>query len=422
MMKASISKSEILGKVTAPSSKSYTIRGLICAALANGKSEIVAPLASDDTIAAINVLKKVGVNIRKQKTSWKVEGGVFHAPTSDLFCGDSAATLRFMTAIGAIIPGVCQLTAGPSLSHRPVKVLIDALQMLGVKCSRNGDLPPVTVEGGKLKGGTTALPGNISSQYVSALLHIAPLATEGMTINLTTPLESRPYVLMTLDTMEGFGITVAFDRHLDTFEVLPQKYKPTKYNVEGDWSSASYLLALGALAGEVTVNNLDMESLQGDRMLVRFLRDMGALVTTGRNSIIVRQSKLKSIKADLSDCIDLLPTMAVLAVMAEGTSEFIGIERARIKESDRVAAVKEGLQRMGIRVRDDANRLRITGGKLMGAVIDSKGDHRIAMAFSLLGVVVGKTVINQAECVAKTYPEFWDVFKNLGGKVEIDGK
>ena len=235
-------------------------------------------------------------------------------------------------------------------------------------------------------------------------------------------MESRPYVLMTLDTMEGFGITVAFDRHLDTFEVLPQKYKPTKYNVEGDWSSASYLLALGALAGEVTVNNLDMESLQGDRMLVRFLRDMGALVTTGRNSIIVRQSKLKSIKADLSDCIDLLPTMAVLAVMAEGTSEFIGIERARIKESDRVAAVKEGLQRMGIRVRDDANRLRITGGKLIGAVIDSKGDHRIAMAFSLLGVVVGKTVINQAECVAKTYPEFWDVFKNLGGKVEIDGK
>ena len=215
----------------------------------------------------------------------------------------------------------------------------------------------MTVEGGNIKGGTTSLPGNISSQYVSALLHIAPFATEGMTIKLTTPLESRPYVMMTMDTMQWFGITVAFNENLDTFEILPQKYKPTKYKVEGDWSSASYLLALGALAGEVEVNNLDMESLQGDRMLVRFLQDMGASVITGRNSIIVRQSKLKAIKADLSDCIDLLPTMAVLAAVAEGTSEFTGIERARIKESDRVAAVKEGLERMGIKVKEDTKRL-----------------------------------------------------------------
>ena len=421
-MQASISKSEVLGKATAPSSKSYTIRGLICGALAGGKSEIVSPLASDDTTAAINVLKKVGVTIRQQKKSWTVEGGNFMSPTSDLFCGDSAATLRFMTAFGAIIPGVCHLTAGPSLSRRPVKVLIHALKMLGVKCSSHGGLTPVTVKGGIFKGGTTSLPGNISSQYVSALLHIAPFAAEDMTVKLTTPLESRPYVMMTMDAMQWFGITVAFDENLDMFEVLPQKYKPTKFKVEGDWSSASYLLSLGALAGEVEVNNLDMESLQGDRMLVGFLENMGASVITGRNSVIIRQSKLKAIKADLSDCIDLLPTMAVLAAVADGTSEFTGIERARIKESDRVAAVKEGLARMGINVREDAKRLTITGGKPKGTLIDSKGDHRIAMSFSLLGTVVGNTVIDRAECVTKTYPEFWDVFKNLGGKVEIDGQ
>jgi 3-phosphoshikimate 1-carboxyvinyltransferase len=192
--------------------------------------------------------------------------------------------------------------------------------------------------------------------------------------------------------------------------------------VEGDWSSASYLLALGALAGEVEVDNLDMESLQGDRMLVGFLQDMGASVVSGRNAIVVKHSKLKAIKADLSDCIDLLPTMAVMAAVAGGTSELTGIERARLKESDRVAAVKEGLQRMGINVTEDANRLTITGGKPKGTLIDSKGDHRIAMAFSSLGTVVGDTVIGGAECVAKTYPEFWDVFKNLGGKVEIDGQ
>src|SRR5271157_5934640 len=193
-MKASISKSEALGKAAAPSSKSYTIRGLICGAFADGKSEIIAPLASDDTTAAIGVLKKVGVTIRQRKKSWTVEGGNFRPSSSNLFCGDSAATLRFMTAFGAIIPGVAHLTAGPSLAKRPVKVLIDALKMLGVKCSSNGGFPPVMVEGGMFKGGTTNLPGDISSQYISALLQIAPFATDGMTIKLTTPLESRPYV------------------------------------------------------------------------------------------------------------------------------------------------------------------------------------------------------------------------------------
>ena len=419
-MKASVSKSEACGKVTAPSSKSYTIRGLICASLANGKSEIIAPLASDDTKAAINVLKKIGVNIRQQKTSWKVDGGIFGAPTSDLFCGDSAATLRFMTAFGALIPGISHLTSGPSLSRRPVKVLIDALQMLGVKCSSTSGLPPVMVEGGKFIGGSTSLPGNISSQYVSALLHIAPFAAEGMTIKLTTPLESRPYVMMTLETMQEFGITVVCDANLDKFEIMPQKYKPTKYKVEGDWSSASYWLALGAICGEMEVNNLDMQSLQGDRMLVQYLRDMGAHTVAGRNSINIVKSNLKAIKADLSDCIDLLPTMAVAAAVASGTSVFTGIKRARLKESDRVAAVAEGLTRMGIHVQADANRMTISGGKPQGTLIDSKGDHRIAMAFSLLGMLAGDTVIDGAECVAKTYPEFWQVFENLGGKVVID--
>ena len=419
-MKASISKSEIAGKVTAPSSKSYTIRGLICGALASGKSTIAFPLASDDTIAATNVLKKIGISIRQQQNNWLVDGGNFHATKEDLFCGDSAATLRFMTAICSIIPGTSHLTAGPSLSRRPVKTLLDALRQLGIDCSSNNELAPVTVNGGKLNGGTTSLPGNISSQFVSALLQVAPFAENGMVIKLTSPLESRPYVIMTLDTMQWFGITVAFNDNLDEFEILPQRYKPTKFRVEGDWSSASYLLALGALSGEVEVNNLDTESLQGDRMIIRFLQEMGAAVTVGRNSIIVRQSKLKAIKADLNDCIDLLPTVAVLAAVAEGTSEFTGIERARIKESDRVTSLRAGLEKMGIPVTEESNLLAITGKKPKGTQITSHNDHRIAMAFSLLGSVAGETVIEQAECVTKTYPEFWEVFKKLGGRVKLN--
>jgi 3-phosphoshikimate 1-carboxyvinyltransferase len=175
------------------------------------------------------------------------------------------------------------------------------------------------------------------------------------------------------------------------------------------------------MTGEIEVNNLDMDSLQGDRMILQFLREMGTHTVAGRNSINIVKSNLKAIKVDLTDCTDLLPTMAVLAAVAEGTSVLTGIERTRIKESDRAAAVAEGLTRMGIHVTEEANRLKITGGKPHGAQIDSKGDHRIAMAFSLLGMVAGNTVIDGAECVTKTWPEFWDVLKNLGGKVVIDG-
>ncbi len=421
-MRVSIYKSKVKGKVTAPSSKSYTIRGLMCAALARGESEIIYPLNSDDTEAALSVLSKVGVHVHHKEDSWEVTGGNFHEPDTELSCGESAATLRFMTAICSLIPGKCRLVSGPSLAKRPVKPLVQALRQLGVNCSCQGELPPVLVEGGRLKGGATELPGDISSQFVSALLFISPFAEEGMIIRLTTSLESRPYVLMTLDCLERFGITVGFSEELDEFEVLKQTYEPAKYEVEGDWSSASYLLALGAACGEVEVENLNPESLQGDKMIINFLRDMGAMVEVNKNSVTVRRSRLNGIRADLSDCIDLLPTMAALAAVAEGVSEFVGIERARLKESNRVAALREGLERMGIKLGEERNRLTIAGSRPKGSVIDAKDDHRIAMAFSILGSVAGGTIINNAECVSKTFPEFWDKLKSIGGEVEIDGE
>ena len=421
-MRVSISKSEIKGEVRAPSSKSYTIRGLMCAALAKGESKIVYPLSSDDTEAALNVLSQIGVGISQEKDVWGVSGGSFHAPPSDLFCGDSAATLRFMTAICSLVPGKCRLTAGLSLSKRPVRPLVEALKQLGVKCSSQSEVPPVTVEGGRLNGGVTELPGDISSQFVSALLFIAPFAEEGMTIRLTTPLESKPYIEMTIDCLRQFGIKVKPSEVLMKFEIPRQIYRPARYVVEGDWSSASYLLALGAVAGEVKVKNLNPESLQGDKMVPNFLKQMGASVAVRKDTVTVSKSRLKAISADLSDCIDLLPTMAVLAAIAEGTSEFVGISRARIKESNRVAALREGLQKMGVEVKEEGDRLTIIGSRPKGAAIDSKSDHRIAMAFGVLGAAVGDMVITGAECVSKTYPEFWGVLKSLGGEVKIDGE
>jgi 3-phosphoshikimate 1-carboxyvinyltransferase len=326
-----------------------------------------------------------------------------------------------MTAICSLVPGKCKLTAGPSLAKRPIKTLIQALRQLGVNCSSQGEVAPVTVEDGRLKGGTTELPGNISSQYVSALLFIAPLADKEVNIRLTTPLESKPYVLMTTDCLERFGIKTKYPPEMEEIKVSRQAYKPTRYNVEGDWSSASYFLALGALSGEVKVENLNLESRQGDKMILDLLRDMGASVEINADSVTVRRSQLNAVRADLSHCIDLLPTVAVLAAMADGTSELTGIDRARIKESNRVAAVKDGLERMGIKIEEEKDKLTITGSSPKGSVIDSYDDHRIAMAFGILGTVAGKTVINNAECVSKTFPQFWDILKSIGGKVEIDG-
>ena len=420
-MKASISKSEIAGRVVAPASKSYTIRGLMCAALARGECEIIHPLSADDTEASLDVLGKVGIRVRQQGDSWQVIGGDFHESSSDLLCGESAATFRFMTAICSLIPGRCQLVPAPSLARRPIAPLLQALRQLGVDCFYHDKEASVVVRGGRLRGGATELSGNVSSQFVSALLLIAPLAEEGIKIGLTTPLESQSFVLMTLECLKMFGIQVKSSEDLKEFEVSKQTYKPAKYRVEGDWSSASYLLALGALSGEVEVENLNPESLQGDKVILDFLRDMGALVEINKNSITVKRSRLNGIRADLTDCIDLLPTMAVLAAAVDGVSQFTGIERARLKESDRVTGVREGLEGMGIKVVEERNQLTIVGSAPQGSVIDTRGDHRIAMAFGLVGLSCGGTIIDDAGCVSKTYPEFWDILKSLGGEVKIDG-
>ncbi|MFC1917508.1 3-phosphoshikimate 1-carboxyvinyltransferase [Chloroflexota bacterium] len=414
-MKISLDKSAIKGTVSVPASKSYTIRGLMCAALADGESHLINPLLADDTEAAAEVLGKVGVRIIKEDNLWRIHGGKLHAPDSDLFCRDSAATFRFMTALCALIPGRCTLTAGSSLMKRPVRPLVNALQKLGVECSVNGEFPPVTMQGDSFQGGQTEIAGDISSQFISALLLIAPFEEKGMSIKLTSPLTSKPYVEMTLECLKQFGITVT--ETAAGFSAKKQSYHPARYVVEGDWSSASYLLALGATAGEINVTNLNPASLQGDRIILDFLKDMGAGITAEGNNITVKRAPLLRLRANLTDCIDLLPTLAVLAAIAGGTSEFTGISRARLKESNRVAAVKDGLERLGIEVIESADKMTVKGGEIREAEIDAWGDHRIAMAFSILGMVHGGVAINGAENVGKTFPRFWDILGSIGGKL-----
>ena len=440
-MQITVKKSELKGYVKIPSSKSQTIRALMCAALSKGESMLENPLVCEDTEAAADVLGKVGIDIQRGNGTWTVRGGTFRAPSEDLYCGESATTLRFMTAICSIIPGKCRLVGGPSLSRRPVRSLVDALGKLGVTCSLDTKTtPPVTVEGGTLRGGETEIPGHISSQFISALLLVAPFAKQEVQIRLTSQLTSRPYLLMTTRCLKEFGVNVSTS--FDKYVIPPQTYRPAQFPVEGDWSSASYFLAMGALSEDIEVENITTASVQGDRVILDILRNFGVKVRVAGDTVSVNKGDLKAVHTDLSDCIDLLPTVAVLAALADGTSEFMGIERARIKESDRVAAVKEGLEKLGVEVREQGNKLTITGmatekpvdedkeeddenkdeaaaeEKREPVTIDSYKDHRIAMAFAILGCALGDITITDAECVAKTYPDFWESFKNIGGRVE----
>jgi 3-phosphoshikimate 1-carboxyvinyltransferase len=288
------------------------------------------------------------------------------------------------------------------------------------------------------------IAGNISSQYISALLLIGAFAPEETIIQLTTPLTSRPYILMTLQVLKKFNIIVM--RKGNSFIVKRQRYLPTTINIEGDWSSASYFLAMGALSDEgVVLENLSTSSRQGDRVILDYLRNMGAYIQVIGNSVSVRKGEgLKAIDTDLSDCIDLLPTMAMLAALARGESVLRGIQRARIKESNRVTAVREGLKKLGVEVGEFREYITVKGMKTavntedsgttetllekpedffedtkQDIVIDSYNDHRIAMAFSIMGAALGNVAIKGADCVSKTYPGFWEDFKTLGGDIKI---
>ena len=444
-MKITVSKSDLQGKVKIPSSKSMTIRALFCAALARGESEIINPLISDDTNYAADVLSKVGIVIKDIDGVWHVSGGHFRIPSDELNCGESATTLRFMTALVSLLPGTIKLTGGASLNQRPIRALVDALRMLGVKGSTATPLnPPVTVTGGTFKGGVAEIPGNVSSQYISALLMIGSFAPAETVIKLTTPLTSRPYILMTLKVLRQFGITVRHEGN--NFRVPRQRYEPCKITIEGDWSSASYFLALGAISEKgVIVENISTSSRQGDRVILDMLRGMGVEVRVIGNSVAIKKGEehLKPVSVDLTDCIDLFPTVAALAALARGKSEIRGIQRARIKESNRVTAMREGLTRLGVQFAEFKEYCTIEGlntdkktdddtgtkenllekpedffeeeKKKPEINIDSYNDHRIAMAFAIMGTAIGGVAINNAECVKKTFPDFWKYFKEIGG-------
>jgi len=413
-----ICRSRLRGSLQAPPSKSYTHRALFCSALAQGESKLHSPLFCEDTLATSHALSKIGVTTEwNDGTACVSRSGEFKKPSDTIFCEESGTTLRFITAICATTPHAADISGGPSLLKRPVKDLAVALRQLGANCTSNQGYPPVHVRG-PIRGGTVRIPGNVSSQHLSALLLAAPLAEMPVEIYVSGRLESKSYVQMTMDMQNKFGVRVDASDDMTRFRTAGERYHPSQTEIEGDWSSAGFLLVGATIAGEkVQVHGLAEGSLQADRRLTRILKQMNGRVSQDSDSTTVEKSQLEPVEVDVSDCPDLFPAICALCAMTDGLSTVRGIRRLRIKESNRVQAMSNGLRQMGIRTKESENSFIIHGGRPQNAVLNPYRDHRIAMAFAVLALCTDEATIVDSECVAKSYPSFWSDLQSLGARV-----
>lgn len=410
------------GSVRAPPSKAHTHRAIIASSLSHGESMVRNALFCDDTMATINACRMLGSEITVSDDGVIRVRGVPRPKTPDdvIDCGESGSTMRFITPICALADGISILTGSEGLRRRPMAPLLDALGQLGVRCySARGDGgPPIIVFGGGIRGGRAEIRGDVSSQFISGLLFATPMAQNDTRICLLTPLESKPYVDITMDVLVKHGVRAVSSGSL--FYVPPgQEYKPYNHDIEGDYSSAAFLLAAAAVTGShIRVENLLRDSLQGDRRIIRILSDMGAIVDVGPDYVEVRgvEGRLKPINVDMRDNPDLIPVCVVLACFADGKSTIGGVRRLRFKESDRVEALLSELTKMGADIRPLGESLIIHGGaRLHGAEIDPHRDHRIAMACAVAALSAdGETIIRGAECISKSYPNFIRDMRLLG--------
>lgn len=421
-MRATIRRAEsVKGEVKAPPSKSFTHRAFAISCLAEGKSSIREPLLAGDTMATLRGVEAFGGGV--EESDGRVDivgtGGTLSSP-GFVDCQNSGTGLRLLTAI-ASLDGEVVLTGDESLQKRPMQPLLDALVQLGVRAEsvRGDGRPPVRVLGRELAGGRVEIRGDVSSQFISSLLIAAPYALEGVEIALTSPPKSRPYLDITLAVMRDFGVEVE-NHGYRRFSLCPQVYSAGHYPIEGDYSSASYFVALAAMGkGKIKIGNLSLRSFQGDKRILDIAKEMGAGIREVHGGIEVEGTELRGIGVDLGDAPDLLPTVAAMAAGAEGRTVIHNVEHARYKETDRIKACASEISRLGARVRERKDGLEVWGSEeLTGARVESHGDHRMVMALAVLGLTArGETVIEGAESATISYPGFFDSLE----KVVSDG-
>tara|TARA_R110002111_G_scaffold247140_4_gene310152 strand:+ start:47620 stop:48960 length:1341 start_codon:yes stop_codon:yes gene_type:complete len=413
----------VQGSVRPPGSKSITNRALIVAALSEGTTQLTGVLDCQDTQVMIQSLNRLGVKVKHDAAKCTAEvkgcGGKIPQTSASLWLANSGTSIRFLTALCATGEGKFILDGNPRMRERPIQDLVEALNQLGVDvaCENKTGCPPVRVNATGLKGGETSISGSISSQYLSALLMVAPAAQSPVAITILDDTVSKPYLDITLGVMAQFGVTI--DRvKPSVWKIQPQTYqRPAAYDIEPDASAASYFFAVAAITGgTITVEGLNQDALQGDINFIRVLEDMGCKVKRGRDSITIQGKPLKGIDVDMNDISDTAQTLAAVALFAKGPTCIRNVAHIRHKETDRLTAIATELKRLGIRVDETEDSVTIYPGEIQPATIETYDDHRMAMSFALIGLKVPGIVISEPDCTIKTYPHFFTDLEKLCGQ------
>ncbi|HSW46548.1 MAG TPA: 3-phosphoshikimate 1-carboxyvinyltransferase [Phycisphaerae bacterium] len=422
-MKLVVRPSRLAGAVEIPGSKSHTIRAVCVASLADGESQIDAPLESADTLAAIDAYRALGAAIDVQPGCWKVRGfaGRPAAPENIIDVRNSGTTLRLATGSAALLPaGAAVLTGDDQIRRRPIGSLAKSLTDLGAcaHSTRNNGCAPVVVTG-RLRGGHTSIEA-VSSQFLSSLLMACPLADGTSEIDVPL-LNEKPYVHITLDWLQRCGIELERDE-LRHFRIPGgQKYRAFQIRVPADFSSATFFLAAGVLGdNNVLVKGLDFNDPQGDKAVVDYLRRMGACIDVTDEGVRVRPGQLTGCEIDMNATPDALPMMAAVACFAKGKTALVNVPQARLKETDRIAVMNAELSRMGAKITEQPDGMVIEESKLHAASVDSHFDHRVVMALAVAATAIaGETRISTAEAMSVTFPTFVECMAGLGGDLQL---
>jgi len=401
-----------------PPSKSYTNRAYIIAALANGRVCLQHPLFSDDTRYMKSALEQMGIHITEEAGNIFIEGqgGQFQPPEKELFVGNAGTTMRFLTTLTTLVPGVTRLTGDERMQKRPIEDLLNCLRQMDLQATsvNRNFCPPLEIHGGSPRGGEIQLAGDKSSQYLTSLLLCAPYFQKDTIIKIKGNLTSKPYVDITLDIMKTFGVHVNNESYQRFTIEAGQRYQSIDYPVEGDASSASYFFAAAAVTGgEVTITNLNPESKQGDIGFARVLEQMGCEVDIGPQKITVRGKPLRGININMNNMPDVAQTLAVVALFAEGKTTLTDIANLRIKETDRLSALGMELHRLGAWVNVGNDFLEIHPNQQKSGNVETYNDHRMAMSFAVAGLIIPGVVIKNPGCVDKSFPDFFDRFQTL---------
>jgi 3-phosphoshikimate 1-carboxyvinyltransferase len=407
----------VKGEIWAPPSKAHTHRALFAGLLSRGLTQIVNPLSCDDTNASAAAVASLGAGLERTPNAWVIKGNGF--PTAfgkEIQCGESGVTLRFTIPVASLTGEKTKLICQDRLLTRPIKPLIQGMKQLGVNAELDGNT--IIVDGGPPKGGRVSIQGNVSSQFISGLLLAGPLMEDGLTIELTSSLESRSYVLLTMSTMRRHGVEVDSNDELSTFTVTPKRsYLPAVDRIPGDFSSAAFTMSAAALTNSrLLIHGLPHGRSEPDAVVAEILAKMGVGLHLVSGGLLVEGTRLKGIDIDLQDCPDLGPILAVLGCYAEGRTRITGAGRLRYKESNRLESIASELGKLGAEIEETESGLTISGPcSLAPGTVDSHGDHRIAMALCVAALrAMGPVVIKNAECVSKSYPAFFDDLRSIG--------